>query len=63
MSERLNGREYHLRNPLRLLRALADLALMPVQKADENLYTWPNAEHYPPITNVEAPAATEEELL
>lgn len=63
MIERLKNHEHRFRNPLQLLRALADLAMMPVQKADENLYTWPNAEHYPPILNVEAPVATEEELL
>ena len=64
-------RDRYIRNPLRLVRCLADLAVRPVVMVDDALYEFGdmvesrpyNEANYPPITNVEAPVATEEELM
>ena len=70
MIERHEHRRY-IANPVRLLRGLAELALRPVRLVDDALVDLGdyiesrpyNETNYPPITNVEAPVATEEELL
>lgn len=61
-------KERYIKNPLRLIHALTDLAL---RAADDNLYTFEDGvesrpftpENYPMDWPVEAPAATEEDLL
>lgn len=62
--ESMDERERYVANPLRLLRCALELGSL-VRRVDNGLPSAPpyNEINYPPITNVEAPAATEAELL
>ena len=68
--ERREHKRY-LSNPLRVFRGMADLAIRAVRTVDDALVDFGdmvesrpyNETNYPPITNVEAPVATEEDLL
>lgn len=67
MMEFMNERERYLKNPLRLIRSMADLAMIGVRMVDDNLAEFTddrpfNETNYPPVTLFEAPVATEEEL-
>ena len=57
--------ERFLANPLRLLRCAVELGRFAAMRVDDNLFDFPeyNETNYPPIANVEAPVATEEDLL
>lgn len=57
--EKTKQPERYIKNPVQLFRAIGEFALMPLVAVDNNLYT---EELYPPIGNVEAPAATEADL-
>lgn len=63
--ESRNERDRYLTNPLRLLRCAVELGMFAVRRVDDAIYDWPeyNETNYPPIKNVEAPVATEEELM
>lgn len=63
MPEAMDEHERFLANPLRLLRCALELGSL-VRRVDDNLFDFPeyNEVNYPPITNVEAPVATEAEL-
>lgn len=64
-------RERYLANPLRLLRCAVEMGFRAVRTVDDALVEFDdhienrpyNETNYPPIRNVEAPVATEEELL
>lgn len=66
--EAMNERERYIKNPLRLIHALTDLAL---RKVDGNLYEFQDhieerpftPENYPMNWTVEAPVEREEDLL
>ena len=68
MNEHSRKPERYIKNPLQVLRGLAEMAFRAV---DDNLYEYQNQiearpytpENYPPVTNVEAPAEREEDLL
>ena len=63
-----NEKERYIKNPLRLIHALTDLALRAV---DDNLYTFEDGvesrpfipENYPMEWSVEAPCLSEDDLL
>ena len=63
----MEHRERYIKNPLQLLRGLAETAFRTV---DDNLYEYGDMiesrpytpENYPAVTNVEAPVEREEEL-
>lgn len=59
--EAKNERERYIANPMRLLRTLAEVALMKVQVIDDAQDVWPD--DYPPLPEAEAPVATEWELI
>lgn len=64
----MERREVYIKSPLALLRSLASLALLGVRKVDDALAEFDEVrpytlENYPPILNVEAPVATEAELI
>ena len=66
--ESLSHRERYIANPLRLLRGIAEVALSGIRAVDDALAEFTddreyNETNFPPITSVEAPVATEEELL
>ena len=64
----MERRERYIKNPLQVLRGIAEMAFRAV---DDNLYEYGDMieqrpytpENYPAVTNVEAPAETEEDLL
>jgi hypothetical protein len=57
----MDERERYMANPLRLLRCALELGKFARRINDEALPY--NEINYPPITNAEAPVATEAELL
>lgn len=63
--EARDERERLLANPFRLLRCAVELGRFVARRGDDALFDFPdyNETNYPPITNIEAPVATEEELL
>lgn len=65
--ERQNNHERYITSPLKMLRGLAEVALSGIRAVDDALAEFNddreyNETNFPPILNVEAPVATEEEL-
>lgn len=66
MMEMRSERERYLKNPLRLLRSMAELAMAPVLmvgEAQDKVWDAPyNEENYPRLGEEDAPTETEWEL-